>query len=138
VVCNLGDLNQVFLNLLINAAQAIGDVVKGTGNKGKIRVRTWQERGRVVVAISDTGGGIPEDIRGKIFEPFFTTKEVGKGTGQGLALARNVVVERHGGTLTFETEVGKGSTFFVRLPLGGSRLEGQGEEDTVAAEKVAS
>jgi signal transduction histidine kinase len=137
VVCNLGDLNQVFLNLLINAAHAIADVVKGTGNKGKIRVRTWQEREQVVVAISDTGGGIPEEIRGKIFEPFFTTKEVGKGTGQGLTLARNVVVERHGGTLTFETEVGKGSTFFVRLPISGSPGAREDEERTIAAEKVA-
>ena len=137
VVCNLGDLNQVFLNLLVNAAHAIGDVVKGTGDKGKIRVRTWQEREQVVVAISDTGGGVPEEIREKIFEPFFTTKEVGKGTGQGLTLARNVVVGRHGGSLTFASELGNGSTFFVRLPIGGSGGDGRGEGSTIAAEKVA-
>jgi signal transduction histidine kinase len=71
----------------------------------------------VVVAISDTGTGIPADLHGRIFEPFFTTKEVGKGTGQGLALARSVIVEEHGGTLTFTTEMGKGTTFFIRIPV---------------------
>ena len=117
VHCHLGDLNQVFLNLLINAAHAIADVVKGTQNKGIIAVRTRQDGDWIEVAISDTGTGIPEAVRDKIFDPFFTTKEVGKGTGQGLALARAIVVEKHGGTLTFETEVSKGTTFHVRLPL---------------------
>jgi len=117
VVCNVGDLNQVFLNLLVNAAHAISDVVKGTGTKGKIRVRTVPEGKTVLITISDTGGGIPEAIRTRIFDPFFTTKEVGRGTGQGLAIARAVVVERHKGSLTFESEVGKGTTFCVRLPL---------------------
>lgn len=119
VVCSLGDLNQVFLNLLINAAHAIGDVVKETGHRGQIGVRTKQEGSSVEVAISDTGTGIPEEIRGKVFDPFFTTKEVGKGTGQGLAIARSIVVNKHGGTLTFETEMGRGTTFYVRLPLEG-------------------
>jgi PAS domain S-box-containing protein len=117
VVCNIGDLNQVFLNLLVNAAHAIGDVVKGTGKKGKIRVRTVAEGKTVLVTIADTGCGIPEGIRTKVFDPFFTTKEVGRGTGQGLAIARSVVVERHKGTLTFESEVGKGTSFYVRLPV---------------------
>jgi PAS domain S-box-containing protein len=117
VVCNLGDLNQVFLNLLVNAAHAVGEVVQGTGERGKIRVCTCREEGTVLIAIRDTGGGIPEAIRGRIFDPFFTTKEVGRGTGQGLAIARSVVVDRHKGALTFETEVGKGTTFYVRLPL---------------------
>ncbi|MFZ0881914.1 MAG: ATP-binding protein [Candidatus Acidiferrales bacterium] len=119
VTCHLGDLNQVFLNLFVNAAHAIGDVVKGTGEKGRITVRTWQEGDHVVVSVADTGTGIPERVRGNIFDPFFTTKEVGKGTGQGLALARAIVVEKHGGTLSFETEMGKGTTFFVRLPMNG-------------------
>ncbi|MFN8546231.1 MAG: ATP-binding protein [Candidatus Binatia bacterium] len=118
VPCHLGDLNQVFLNLLVNAAHAIGDVVGTTGRKGQIGVRTAQEGGTVLIAISDTGGGIPEGIRDKIFEPFFTTKEVGRGTGQGLALARAIVVEKHGGTLTFESTLGHGTTFFIRLPVG--------------------
>jgi PAS domain S-box-containing protein len=121
VVCHLGDLNQVFLNLLVNAAHAIGDVVKGTQAKGLIRVRARQDGDFVEVAIQDSGTGIPDEIKDKVFDPFFTTKEVGKGTGQGLALARAIVVEKHGGTLNFETEIGKGTTFFVRLPINGVR-----------------
>lgn len=117
VVCNIGEVNQVFLNLLVNAAHAIGDAKKGTEEKGVIRVRTSVEEPYVLISIADSGCGIPENIRDKIFEPFFTTKESGKGTGQGLAIARRVVVERHGGTLTFESEAGKGTTFNIRLPL---------------------
>lgn len=117
VVCNLGDINQVFLNLLVNAAHAIGDAVKGTGRRGLITVRTRQEEDRIVIEIRDTGGGIPENIRGRIFDPFFTTKEVGRGTGQGLAIARSIVVDKHGGSLSFETEVGRGTVFYVRLPV---------------------
>jgi PAS domain S-box-containing protein len=117
VICNIGDLNQVFLNLLVNAAHAIDESMKGSGQKGKIRVRTLSEGGTVLVTITDTGGGIPEAIRGRIFDPFFTTKEVGRGTGQGLAIARSVVVERHKGALTFESEMGKGTTFYIRLPI---------------------
>jgi PAS domain S-box-containing protein len=117
VVCNIGELNQVFLNLLVNAAHAIGEVVKGTVEKGKIRVRTQAEGNTVLVTISDTGCGIPEANHTKIFDPFFTTKEVGRGTGQGLAISRSVVVDRHKGTLNFESEVGKGTTFYVRLSI---------------------
>jgi PAS domain S-box-containing protein len=117
VSCFLSDLNQVFLNLLVNAAHAIADLIGKSDKRGVIRVRTFQDKADVVVAISDTGTGIPEAVRGKIFDPFFTTKGVGKGTGQGLALARSVVVEQHGGTLTFETEMGKGTTFFIRIPV---------------------
>jgi signal transduction histidine kinase len=79
-----------------------------------------------MVAISDTGCGIPEGIRSRIFDPFFTTKEVGRGTGQGLAIARSVVVERHKGSLTFESVVGEGTTFYVRLPVqSGDTSEGR-------------
>ena len=120
VLCHLGDLNQVFLNLLVNAAHAIDDVIKSTGGKGKITVRTRVDEDCVEIAISDTGGGIPGEIQEKIFDPFFTTKGVGKGTGQGLALARAIVVEKHSGTLTFETQPGKGTTFLIRLPLSGA------------------
>jgi signal transduction histidine kinase len=74
---------------------------------------------QVEIAIADTGKGIPAEVRSRIFDPFFTTKEVGKGTGQGLAIARSVVVDKHGGTLHFETEVGKGTTFYIRLPISG-------------------
>jgi len=122
VYCTVSDMNQVFLNLLVNAAHAIGDVVKGTGKKGKIRVSTRHEAGTALITISDTGSGIPESIRDHIFDPFFTTKEVGRGTGQGLAIARSVV-DRHKGTLTFASEVGKGTSFVVRLPIFNSDSE---------------
>jgi PAS domain S-box-containing protein len=122
VLCHLGDLNQVFLNLLVNAAHAIEDIVKRTNSKGKIGVSTRRDGDWVEVSITDSGTGIPEEARDKIFDPFFTTKRVGKGTGQGLALARAIVVEKHGGTLTFVTEIGKGTTFFVRLPLLGAAV----------------
>jgi PAS domain S-box-containing protein len=124
VPCYLGEINQVFLNLLINAAHAIDDAGRGEGVLGTIRVQTSCEGRFVVVKVSDTGGGIPEAIRHRIFEPFFTTKEVGRGTGQGLAIARAVVVEKHSGTLTFETEVGVGTTFSVRIPLGPEQVAG--------------
>ncbi|NMB74244.1 MAG: PAS domain S-box protein [Myxococcales bacterium] len=117
VPCLLGDLNQVFLNLIVNAAHAIGDKVKGTDQKGKITIRTRREGDQALIAISDTGSGIPQSIRHRIFEPFFTTKDVGKGTGQGLAIARSVVIDKHGGRLDFESEEGVGTTFFIRLPL---------------------
>jgi len=119
VVCSISDVNQVFLNLLVNAAHAIGDVVKGTGQKGTIRIETRVEGPMALITIADTGAGIPENIRGRIFDPFFTTKEVGRGTGQGLAIARSVV-ERHNGSLTFESEVGKGTTFRISLPINGA------------------
>ncbi len=119
VSCYAGEINQVVLNLIVNAAHAIGDVVKEQGGKGKIRVATRVLGESVEIAISDTGKGIPVEVRSRIFDPFFTTKEVGKGTGQGLAIARTVVVEKHGGTLHFETEVGHGTTFYIRLPIAG-------------------
>jgi PAS domain S-box-containing protein len=116
VTCHGGQINQVVLNLVVNAAHAIADKVKGTPAMGLITVRTSVDSGFAVVSVSDTGGGVPEAIRKRIFEPFFTTKEVGKGTGQGLSIAHNVI-KAHGGTLTFVTEIGKGTTFTVRLPL---------------------
>jgi PAS domain S-box-containing protein len=117
VPCFIGDINQVILNIMVNAAHAIGDLV-AAGNlaKGTITVQTRRVDDAVEIRIKDTGGGIPEAIRSKIFDPFFTTKEVGRGTGQGLAIAHSVVVEKHGGTLTFETEIGRGSIFIIRLP----------------------
>ncbi len=119
VPCYVGDLNQVFLNLVVNAAHAIADAAGGdTGRRGTITVRTEfdADRDEVVISVADTGTGIPAAARPHIFEPFFTTKDVGRGTGQGLALARAVVTERHGGTLAFETAEGRGTTFTVRLP----------------------
>ena len=120
VSCLPGELNQVFLNIIVNAAQAIAEgKQEGSKEKGVIRVSTCRESGSAEIRISDTGPGIPDEIRSKVFDPFFTTKEVGKGTGQGLAIAHNVVVEKHGGTLTFETEEGEGTTFVIRLPIEG-------------------
>ena len=119
VNCYGGEINQVVLNLIVNAAHAIGDVVKGTDKKGKIRVATRVLDDMIEISIGDTGKGIPVDVRARIFDPFFTTKEVGKGTGQGLAIARTVVVDKHGGTLHFETELNVGTTFFIRLPING-------------------
>ena len=123
VTCHAGDVNQVVLNIIVNAAHAIGDVVKDSGARGRIAVTTQADRESVTIAISDTGGGIPRDIQDRIFDPFFTTKTVGKGTGQGLAIARSVVVEKHRGDLTFETHDGVGTTFFIRLPINGGTAE---------------
>ena len=92
-------------------------MVSGTDHKGLITVSSVQEGDDVVVSVEDTGGGIPEEIQSKIFDPFFTTKEPGKGTGQGLAIARSIIVDKHGGTLTFLTEPGVGMTFRIRLPI---------------------
>jgi signal transduction histidine kinase len=119
VTCNGGDVNQVFLNLLVNAAHAIEEHVGESGNRGSIRIRTWREGDHAVVSIGDSGCGIPADIADRVFDPFFTTKEVGRGTGQGLAIARTLVVERHAGTLSFETESGGGTTFEIQLPIAG-------------------
>ncbi|HSS01954.1 MAG TPA: AAA family ATPase [Kofleriaceae bacterium] len=118
VRCNGGEINQAVLNLVINAAHAIRDVVGDTGSRGKITVATRQDGSEVEIAISDTGTGIPPAVRDKIYDPFFTTKEVGRGTGQGLAIVRSVVVDKHGGSLRFDTETGVGTTFYIRLPIG--------------------
>jgi PAS domain S-box-containing protein len=123
VSCYPGEINQVVLNLVVNAAHAIGDVVRGTPGKGTIRVSTRMLGDQVEIAVADTGKGIPPEVRTRIFDPFFTTKEVGKGTGQGLAIARTVIVEKHGGTLHFETEVDRGTTFYIRLPVKGMDAE---------------
>ena len=121
VPCFRGDINQVIMNLIVNAAHAIaGRMDAQAGSKGTIGVSTRRDGNWAEIRISDTGTGIPEDIRSRIFDPFFTTKEVGKGTGQGLAICHAVVVSQHRGTIAFETEVGKGTTFIIRLPLAGS------------------
>jgi PAS domain S-box-containing protein len=119
VFCDLSSLNQVFLNLLINASHAIADVVKSSGQHGTIRIRSAVEGDFVRISIEDTGCGIPEQIRHRVFDPFFTTKEVGRGTGQGLAIARSIVVDKHHGSLTFTSELGKGTTFTILLPIDG-------------------
>jgi PAS domain S-box-containing protein len=117
VLCHAASMNQVFLNLLVNAAHAVRDRVGDTGEKGDIEIRTAVEGTNVHVTVRDTGTGIPEAVRARVFDPFFTTREVGRGTGQGLAIARSIVVDKHGGTLWFETECGAGTTFHLVLPL---------------------
>jgi PAS domain S-box-containing protein len=118
VPCLPGEINQVLLNLIVNAAHAVSDASTKRGDgKGAITVSTSQVDSAVEIRIADTGTGIPEEIRDKVMEPFFTTKEVGRGTGQGLAIAHSVIVDKHDGSLFFETELGKGTTFVIQLPV---------------------
>ena len=125
-----GACNQVFLNLIINAAHAIADKQAGNSTeKGTITVSTRSDGDWVEIRVADTGTGIPEEHRTKVFDPFFTTKKVGRGTGQGLAIARSVIVDKHGGTLTFDTEVGRGTTFIVRLPQRPAGFSPKGPDD---------
>jgi PAS domain S-box-containing protein len=118
VPCYPNDINQVILNLVVNAAHAIADAPQSApAGKGTITVATRRTDDGVEIRVSDTGTGIPEHVQPRIFDPFFTTKEVGRGTGQGLAIAYSVIVKRHGGSIRFETQPGRGTTFIVRLPL---------------------
>jgi len=105
------------LNLVVNAAHAIAPCVAGSNRRGSIKVMTRVAGGNVEIVIADTGGGIPEAIRDRVFDPFFTTKELGHGTGQGLAIAHSVVVDKHHGKLGFESRDGEGTTFVVTLPI---------------------
>jgi PAS domain S-box-containing protein len=126
VHCSPAEFNQVVLNMIVNAAHAIADVVGDGGNgKGKIRVRTRTEGELALVEISDSGCGMPPHIQQRIFDPFFTTKEVGKGTGQGLAIAHNVIVDKHGGTIKVTSTPGQGTTFHIRLPIGGNKSDAE-------------
>lgn len=117
VPCHPGAINQAVLNLIVNAAHAIGEAVGRSGEKGRITVRTRSEGPWAVIQVEDTGPGIPLAIQSRIFDPFFTTKGVGKGSGQGLAIARSVIVDKHGGSLGFDTQPGQGTLFTIRLPL---------------------
>lgn len=117
----IGEINQVILNMIINAAHAIQDSnIANPGNKGTITISTRQNDNWVEIHISDTGTGMPERVREKIFNPFFTTKGVGRGTGQGLAIASTVVIKKHGGAIDVKTQEGRGTTFIVRLPIEAS------------------
>ncbi len=118
VLCHAGEINQVFLNILVNAAHAIGDVIgKDSSQKGLITISTTRDNDYIEVRISDTGKGIPDEVGNRIFELFFTTKDVGKGTGQGLAIAYDVVTVKHKGNLTYENNLDGGATFIIRLPI---------------------
>jgi len=120
VTCHPGLISQVLINLLVNAADAVEERVRATGVMGTIRIRTEALADAVQLSVTDSGGGIPEPIQSQVFEPFFTTKPVGAGSGQGLAIARLIVVDRHHGQLEFTSHAGLGTTFVVRLPLGGA------------------
>jgi signal transduction histidine kinase len=111
-------LNQVILNLLVNATQAIASCKsRQSEEKGLIEISTQRVEGSVEIRIRDSGCGIPADIQDRIFDPFFTTKEVGKGTGQGLAISRDVIVNKHGGSIWMESVIDVGTTFVLRLPF---------------------
>ena len=118
VPCNIGEINQVVLNLVVNGAHAIRDRFP-EGQKGSLVISTkhYENAGCAIITIKDNGGGIPKKVSDRIFEPFFTTKEVGVGTGQGLAIAHNVITKSHGGQIWFDTKVGEGTTFFIKLPM---------------------
>jgi signal transduction histidine kinase len=117
VLCCSGEINQAILNVVVNASHAIAEAVDGTPNRGTLTVALHRDRTHAIISISDTGRGIPADVRERIFEQFFTTKAVGKGTGQGLALARTVIVDNHGGSITFDTKLDRGTTFHLRIPI---------------------
>jgi signal transduction histidine kinase len=122
VSCCVGALNQVFLNIIVNAAHAIEAAPRAGEARGVLRVETRCEGESVRISIADSGTGIPVEIRDAVFDPFFTTKDIGKGSGQGLAIARRVVVEGHGGTLTFDSVIGQGTTFHIRLPIASPQI----------------
>lgn len=125
VPCLPSEINQVILNLIINACHAIDEARgKNKEHMGKIRIVTRKNENQAEIRLSDDGPGVPLKIQSRVFDPFFTTKEVGKGSGQGLAISRSVIVEKHAGELELESEPGKGATFIIRLPLdemGGDR-----------------
>ena len=122
VVCAPAQINQVVLNLLVNAMQAI----EATGRvSGRIKIETQAQGDEVILEVTDDGGGIPEEILPRIFDPFFTTKPVGQGTGLGLAISHGIIVD-HGGRIEVESTPGRGSRFRVFLPVGG-KARGLGE-----------
>ena len=125
VPCHPGEINQVLVNLIVNAAHAIGEAARSSGGPraGLIVIRTRHHADHIEIQVEDNGGGIPENIRPRMFEPFFTTKEIGKGTGQGLYLSRNIILKGHGGRITFESTEGSGTVFTVSLPLGDETRE---------------
>lgn len=120
VYCLKGEMGQVLLNLIVNGAHAIEEKIESNPEqKGTITIRTYEEDDNIVLVVADNGKGMPKTVKERAFDPFFTTKEVGKGTGQGLAIAHNVVVNMHCGEINVESEEGVGSTFIIKLPVKG-------------------
>ena len=117
VPCLRDELNQTMLNIIVNASHAIGNAFSEKKEKGKIKISTRKLENEIEIQISDNGGGIPSEIKDRIFDPFFTTKDIGKGTGQGLAIAHTAIVDKHNGTLNCESEIGVGTKFTIKLPL---------------------
>ena len=115
VMCHIGDVNQVFLNMITNSCDAISE--KNPDSPDKIIIRTDYDEDFVYITIEDNGSGISKDAQEKIFQPFFTTKQVGKGTGQGLALSYDIIVNKHNGDIIVESEPGKGTKFTIKLPI---------------------
>ena len=109
VLCHAQEINQVFMNLLVNAGQAIKE-------QGEIKIRTYEEENHICVSIADSGEGMPPDVQRRIFEPFFTTKKIGEGTGLGLSMSYQIVADKHGGELQVESEIGVGTVFIMKLP----------------------
>ena len=133
-----GQINQVILNLIINAVDAISDTIKANGSeqKGTITVRTRDAGETVEMSVSDTGCGIPDSIRQRVFDPFFTTKPVGKGTGQGLSIVYTTVVKKHGGAIRLESVIDKGTTFFINLPKTKRKLQ-KDDDSTVSDQELS-
>ncbi|HEY9705485.1 MAG TPA: ATP-binding protein, partial [Allocoleopsis sp.] len=123
VECYAGQLNQVFMNIIANAIDALEDsfrtgYLKARQEQGKIKIKTEiTDNNSVIIRISDNGKGMPEDVRNRLFDPFFTTKPVGKGTGLGLSITYSIVVEKHQGTINCESEIGKGTEFIIEIPI---------------------
>ena len=129
-------MSQVLLNVVLNAAQAVEEQVSlEPWTRGRIAIATSLSGDRVVVAVSDTGPGIPEEVRSRIFDPFFTTKDVGKGTGQGLAISQ-AVMARHGGEIDCVSQPGQGATFFLRFPAAGATSAGPAGRDDTAVKDL--
>jgi PAS domain S-box-containing protein len=116
VHCYPGDLNQAFLNVIVNAAHAIADRPSGS-DPGQVHLSAKQEGTQVEIRVVDNGCGMTPEVQARLFEPFFTTKEVGRGTGQGLSIVRAAIVDKHGGSVRFESALGKGTTCVIRVPL---------------------
>jgi signal transduction histidine kinase len=128
VECQVGEINQVIMNLIVNASHAVRDFKKGEAGNVTIRTRPVGDD-QVEVEVEDDGGGMTEEVSSKVFEPFFTTKDVGVGSGQGLAISHSVIVTKHSGQLTFETELGKGTIFRIRLPRKAKAEKSQEDKD---------